>query len=384
LFDFLTNLSAGGFSLFGYIIPFLIILTIVVFFHELGHYLVAKWNGVDIDAFAIGFGPELIGFNDRANTRWKLCAIPLGGYVKFAGDANAASVPDHERLQSMSEQEKAGSFEHKSVAQRAAVVLAGPVANFILAIIIFAGSFYFVGRYVSDPVITEIMEDSAAQEAGLLAGDVVLKIDGTEIRNFSQIPRIVGPKHGFALEFVVEREGVEKQIMVTPKLTEQTDQFGNVNQNGVVGIISSTTEANLRKQEYGMVEAVWAGVGETGYIIKRTFQYVGGLITGRESAEQLSGPIGIAKISGEIATLGPAALISLAAILSVSIGLLNLFPVPMLDGGHLVFYAYEALVGKPVNEKVQEMAYRFGFILLIGLMLFATHNDIVNRLGLFG
>lgn len=378
------NISAGGYSLFGYILPFLIVLTIVVFFHELGHYLVARWNKVDIEAFAVGFGPELLGFYDKNGTRWKLCAVPLGGYVKFAGDANAASVPDFDRLQGMSEAEIAGSFEHKTVGQRAAVVLAGPLANFILAILIFAGSFYFLGRYVSDPIITEVKQESAAEAAGLLAGDVVKSIDGIKIRNFSQIPRIVGPKHGIEVTFLVDRDGQEIVIPVTPRLTEQTDRFGNTNMNGIVGIISNTGEANLRKQEYSLFEAITAGVGETWYIIKRTMQYLGGLFTGRESVEQLSGPIGIAKISGDVATLGWTALISLAAILSVSIGLLNLFPVPMLDGGHLVFYAYEAIAGRPASERVQEIGYRIGFTLLIGMMLFATHNDIVNRLGLFG
>lgn len=381
--EILANISAGGYSLFGYILPFLAILTVVVFIHELGHYLVARWNKVDIDAFAIGFGPQIIGFDDKHGTRWKLCAIPLGGYVKFAGDANAASVPDPERLEGMTEEQKAGSFEHKTVGQRAAVVVAGPVANFILAILIFAGSFYFIGRYVTDPVVTEVVEESAAEKAGILAGDIIKEVDGIEIANFRDIPRIVAPKHGIELVFKIDRNGKLLELPITPKRTEQTDQFGNVNRIGVVGIISRAEEANVRKKEYGALEALGAGVGETIYIIQRTFQYLGGIFTGRESVDQLSGPIGIAKISGDVATLGVTALISLAAILSVSIGLLNLFPVPMLDGGHLVFYAYEAVVGKPLNPKAQEYGFRFGFVLLISMMLFATHNDIVNRLGLF-
>lgn len=376
MMDFISGISAGGYSLFGYIIPFLIVLTVVVFFHELGHYWVARWNKVDIDAFSIGFGPEMIGFNDKAGTRWKLCAIPLGGYVKFASDANAASVPDRELLESMSEEQKAGSFEHKTVGQRAAVVVAGPVANFILAIIIFAGSFYFLGRYVTDPVVSEIVAESAADEAGFLPGDIIRVVDGTDIEVFSDVPRLVGPKHGIEIVFTVERDGNLVDIPVTPKLQEQTDRFGNVNQNGVVGIISRSEEANLRKQEYGLFEAIGEGVGETVYIVQRTMQYLGGLFTGRESFEQLSGPVGIAKVSGQVATLGPAALITLAAVLSVSIGLLNLFPIPMLDGGHLVYYAYEAVLGKPMSEKAQEMGFRVGFMLLIGLMLFATTNDI--------
>ncbi len=381
--EFLGNLSAGGFSLFGYILPFLAILTVVVFFHELGHYLVARWNKVDIDAFAIGFGPQIIGFDDKHGTRWKLCAIPLGGYVKFAGDANAASVPDHERLESMTEEQKAGSFEHKRVGQRAAVVVAGPVANFILAILIFAGSFYFLGRFVTDPVVSEVVAESPAEAAGVLAGDIIKEIDGIEVNNFRDVPRLVAPKHGLELQFTLERDGKLINLPITPRLTEQEDRFGNINRIGVVGIISRAEEANVRKKEYGIIEAFGAGVAETIYIVKRTFQYLGGIFSGRESVDQLSGPIGIAKISGDVATLGLTALISLAAILSVSIGLLNLFPIPMLDGGHLVFYAYEAIAGKPMGQRVQEYSFRFGFVLLISMMLFATHNDIVNRLGFF-
>ena len=376
--DFLMQMSAGGYSLIGYILPFLLVLTIVVFFHELGHYAVARWNDVDVEAFAVGFGPEIAGFNDRNGTRWKLCVIPLGGYVKFLGDGNAASVPDHEVLASMDEEQRRGSFEHKRVGQRAAVVVAGPVANFILAIIIFAASFYFVGRFESDPVVSEVLEDSAAAQAGIEVGDVILEIDGQRIRSFTQIPRVVGPKHGIELPFLLLRDGREVELAVTPRLMEREDNFGNVHETGVIGIISNREEANVRHRSYGFFEAISAGVGETIFIIKRTFQYLGAIIIGRESADQLSGPIGIAKLSGDVATLGLTALINLAAVLSVSIGLLNLFPVPMLDGGHLMFYLYEAVFGKPISPKVQEYGYRVGFFLLIGLMLFATRNDILN------
>jgi len=236
---------------------------------------------------------------------------------------------------------------------------------------------------VTDPVVTEVVEASAAEKSGVLPGDIIRKVDGVEIINFRDIPRIVAPKHGIELIFTIDRNGKLLELPITPKRTEQKDRFGNVNRVGIVGIISKAEEANVRKKEYSLLEAVGAGVGETIYIIQRTFQYLGGIFTGRESVDQLSGPIGIAKISGDVATLGLTALISLAAILSVSIGLLNLFPVPMLDGGHLVFYAYEALVGRPLNPKAQEYGFRFGFVLLISMMLFATHNDIVNRLGFF-
>lgn len=376
--EFLMELSAGGYSLFGYILPFLLVLTIVVFFHELGHYLVARWNKVDVEAFAVGFGPEIVGFFDKNGTRWKLCAVPLGGYVKFLGDANAASVPDHERLERMSDVEKAGSFEHKKVWQRALVVAAGPIANFILAIVIFTGSFYFTGQIQSDPVVSQVVEDSAADEAGFRVGDVVVTVDGKDIRTFSEIPRLVAPSHGIEMVIGIERDGRSLEIPVTPRLTEREDRFGNPQKVGVLGIVSRSEDSNPRVREMGLVESFTTGVNETVFIITRTFQYLGGIIVGRESAEQLSGPIGIAKISGDVATLGWAALISLTAVLSVSIGLLNLFPVPMLDGGHLVFYAYEAIFGKPLSQRAQELSFRFGFALLIGLMLFATSNDIQN------
>jgi len=379
LMEFLSQLTGGGAWFLGYLIPFLIVLTIVVFFHELGHYLVARWNDVDVEAFSIGFGPEIFGFNDRRGTRWKLALIPLGGYVKFAGDANAASVPDRERLANMNEREKSGSLEQKSVGQRAAVVAAGPIANFILAILIFAGSFYFVGRYVTDPLVGEVQPGGAAQEAGFLAGDLIKSINGVEIDSFNEVPRLVGPNHDREMTFVVNRGGVEMTLKVTPRTREQTDRFGNVYRSGMIGIVNSSSESNLRVRQYSALAALGAGVGETWFIITRTLGYLGDIIIGRQSADQLGGPIRIAKVSGEIATLGAAALINLAAILSVSIGLLNLFPIPMLDGGHLVFYAIEAIRGRPLSDRSQDMAFRFGLVLVMTLMVFATWND-VNQL----
>ena len=382
--DFLTGIGVGGYTLFGHIIPFLIVLTIVVFFHELGHYLVARWNKVDIEAFSVGFGPELVGFNDANGTRWKISAIPLGGYVKFAGDANVASLPDHEALEQIPEDQREGVFEFKPVGQRAAVVVAGPLANFILAIVIFAGTFFFLGRPIIEPVVTSVMAESAAEQAGVKAGDIIRKIDGQTIESFTDIPRLSGPKHGLEVLVTLERGGRILELPVVPKLTERTDRFGNKHQTGVMGIVSDSNSAIRSIREYGLLEALGEGINETTYIITRTFQFLWGIIKGRESADQLSGPIGIAKISGQVATAGPVALITFTAILSVSIGLLNLFPVPMLDGGHLVFYAYEATFGRPMSERAQEIGYRIGLALLLCLMLFATRNDILYRLPGFG
>ena len=368
----------------GYIIPFLLVLTVVVFFHELGHYSVARWCGVDIDAFSIGFGPELFGINDSHGTRWKLCAIPLGGYVKFRGDLNAASVPDFENATKLSEEERAGTFESKSVGQRAAVVAAGPIANFILAIFIFAGSFYFIGRYVSDPIVSSVVAGSAAEEAGVEIGDIIVAIDGQKIENFSDIPRLVGPSHGIELLFTIDRAGREIDLPLTPKLTERVDRFGNKISMGIIGITSEVSQETSRHKTYGIGEAFTAAGEETVYIVTRTFQFLGGIFTGRESADQLSGPIGIAKAAGDFFSLGIPQLIYLAGLLSVSIGLLNLFPIPVLDGGHLVFYAAEAVRGAPIPERIQEYSFRVGFFILIGFMLFATRNDLVYRVPWFG
>jgi regulator of sigma E protease len=374
--EFLSQVPGAG--LVSYIIPFLVVLTIVVFFHELGHFLVARWNGVKVDAFSVGFGPELWGFNDKHGTRWKLCAIPLGGYVKFFGDANAASTPDFEKASEMDAQEKSVSFIHKKVWQRAAIVSAGPIANFILAIIIFTFTFMLLGRAISDPVATAVTPGGAAAEAGIVAGDVIRAIDGTQIRSFTDIPRIVAPNPNRPLVFTIERGGSTMDITVTPKFEERADQFGNKQTIGFIGLSNDSKTSNFRFEKLGPIEAVGAATGETWFIIARTMGYLKDIVTGHQSADQLGGPIRIAKISGEVATLGITALINLAAVLSVSIGLLNLFPIPMLDGGHLVFYAVEAIRGRPLSEQAQEIGFRFGLAIVLMLMVFATWNDLTQ------
>ncbi|MGB7336843.1 MAG: RIP metalloprotease RseP [Salaquimonas sp.] len=371
-------LPVPSISFFGYILPFLGVLTVVVFFHELGHFMVARWNKVKVDAFSVGFGPELLGFNDRQGTRWKLCAIPLGGYVKFYGDADGASTPDFERAAEMTEEEREGSFLHKRVGQRAAVVAAGPIANFILAIVIFSLSFVFIGRFVSDPIVSDVVENSAAQAAGFQKGDLVLEIDGKPIEAFSDIARIVAPNPERELLVTIKRNGATQQLAVVPARQEREDRFGNKNDVGIIGIMNSPSQTDGRVVKSGPVEAVGQAVGETWFIISSTIYYVKDIIIGHQSADQLGGPIRIAKVSGEVATLGWGALINLAAILSVSIGLLNLFPIPMLDGGHLVFYALEAVRGKPVGERAQEIGFRIGMTMVLMLMVFATWNDITK------
>ena len=365
----------------GYLVPFLFVLTIVVFFHELGHFLVARWCGVKVAAFSIGFGRELVGFDDRQGTRWKISLIPLGGYVKFAGDENAASMPDREAVSRMSDEERKGSFYAKSVAQRAAVVAAGPIANFILAVVIFAALFSLYGRTYTVPRVDSVQAESAASEAGFEPGDVVVSVEGEAIRSFADIQRIVTVSAGLPLNITVERAGKHVDLVATPKLQVMTDQFGNEQKVGLLGLRQNTRPDDVYTVTYNPVEAIGEGAKETWYVVARTGSYIGGIFSGRESADQLGGPIRVAQFSGQVATLGIAALLNLAAVLSVSIGLINLMPIPMLDGGHLLFYAYEAAFGRPLPEKVQDFGFRIGLALVFMLMIFATFNDVKHLVG---
>jgi len=366
----------GSFA--GYALPFLFVLTVVVFFHELGHFLVARWCGVRVQAFSVGFGPELFGRTDRHGTRWKLSVIPLGGYVKFAGDENEASVPDQEALARMSAEERAGAFQTKPVSRRAAIVAAGPIANFLLAIAIFALLFGLFGRPEISPRVDAIQPDSAAQAAGLMEGDLVLAIDGQPIQTFAEMQRIVSVSAGEQLAMLVDRGGQQLTVEVTPQRREITDRFGNVQSIGLLGVSRSASQEDVVVRRFGPVEAVVEGSRETWFVVTRTAGYLAGIVTGRESADQLGGPIRVAQISGQVATLGFAALLNLTAVLSVSIGLLNLLPIPMLDGGHLLFYAAEALRGKPLSERAQEYGFRIGIAIVLFLMVFATWNDVLH------
>ena len=376
---FLHSFNTLGHGLIGYIIPFLFVLTIVVFFHELGHFLVARWAGVKVLTFSLGFGPELAGFNDRHGTRWKISAIPLGGYVKFFGDDSEASTPaSAETLAGMTEEERAGSFHHKKVGPRAAIVAAGPIANFILAIVIFTCLFTFFGKPSTTARVDKIEASSAAAKAGFQVGDIVTAIDGKTIGSFSDMQRIVGVRAGDTLNFTIKRGDSTLQLKGTPELREVKDSFGNAHRLGVLGITRATAPGDVVTERVDPATALWLGVKETWFVVDRTLAYIGGVFTGREAADQVGGPLRIAQISGQVATIGLTALIHLAAVLSISIGLLNLFPVPLLDGGHLLFYAVEAVRGRPLSERAQEMGFRIGLGLVLMLMVFATYNDILH------
>ena len=373
-----SSINDWGFGFLGYLIPFLFVLTIVVFFHELGHFLVARLYRIRVLVFSLGFGPELLGYNDRTGTRWKISAIPLGGYVKFFGDDNAASAPDQDALSQMSEEERRQTFPAQPVAARAAVVVAGPLANFLLAIVIFAGIFMFYGKQSTSARVDAVQPGSAAEAAGFVPGDLVLSIDGRRIDSFADMQRIISTSASQALQVTVDRSGRVVTLTATPALKEIKDNFGNVHRIGVLGITRSMAPGDVRYEKSGPITALRLGVEETWFVIERTLSYIGGVIVGREATDQLGGPIRIAQVSGQVASAGFIALMHLAAVLSVSIGLLNLFPVPLLDGGHLLFYGIEAVRGKPLSERAQELGFRIGFAIVVMLMIFATFNDILH------
>lgn len=378
---FLTS----GFDLFstflGYLLPFLFVLALVVFVHEMGHFLVGRWCGVKVETFSLGFGPRIARFHDRKGTEWALSAIPLGGYVKFKGDLNAASVPDHAAADAMPEADRADSFPHKSIAQRSAIVAAGPIANFLLAFVIFTVSFMVVGRTLVEPIIAGVSENSAAAGAGFRAGDRVLAIDGDKIESFDEVARRVSISEGRTLTFRVERDSREMEIAGAPTIVSHKTILGT-DRRPVMGFVGSGDPKHFYTKHYSLREASTTAVGEIVFVIDRTGHYISGLFSGRERADQLSGPTRIAYISGKVAESGLGPLFMLAGILSISIGLINLLPVPMLDGGHLVFYALEAIFGRPVSPRAQEISFRVGFALVIMLMLFSTWNDIIHLTGL--
>jgi len=374
----LSHLHALGGGFVGYIVPFIFVLSIVVFIHEFGHFIVARLCGVRVLVFSIGFGPEICGFNDRHRTRWKISAIPLGGYVKFFGDENAASVPELPQLETMNEGERAQSFFFQPVRKRAAIVFAGPFANFILAIVIFAAIFGIYGKQSMSARVDQVQADSAAAAAGFRPGDVVLAIDGKQVEDFADMQRIVSDSAGNKLDIKVDRKGTQLTLQATPLLKEVKDNFGNVHRIGILGITRSMDADDMKFQPVSPPQALLMGVQETWFIVDRTLSYIGGVIVGRESADQLGGPARIAQISGQVAKIGIMPLIHLVGVLSVSIGLLNLFPIPLLDGGHLLFYGIEAARGRPLSERAQEVGFRIGLAIVVMLMIFATFNDIVH------
>ena len=364
-------------SVFGYIVPFLFVLAIVVFFHELGHFLVGRWCGVKVDTFSLGFGKELVGFNDKHGTRWRVSAIPLGGYVKFFGDLNAASAQSDAKLDELSAPERSVTFAAQPVWKRAAIVAAGPIANFILAVAIFTASFYISGRPILVPRVNTVVPDSVASRAGFQPGDLVVGIDGEKIKSFSDMQKVVSASSDIPLRFEVERGTTDVTLTAIPERKDVKGPFGE-SRVGVLGITGSNKSEDWSTEQFTPLGALGAATSETWFVVDRTVHYIAGLVVGTETTAQISGPIRIAEVSGEVAKLGLGALLNLAAFLSVSIGFVNLFPVPLLDGGHLLYFLVEATRGRPMSMKTQEFGFRIGLAIVSSLMIFATFNDVLR------
>lgn len=370
MFDFVVWLLS-------YVIPFLAVLTVIVFVHEMGHYLIARWNGVAIQAFSIGFGRELVGWNDKHGTRWKISAIPLGGYVRFAGDMNASSIPDPNAPELRDPELAPHLFINKSVWQRIAIVAAGPLANVLLTFLILYALLLGYGRYTVPAVIGEVIAGSVAEAAGFEPGDRVLSVDGYVVRGFEDFQRYVATSPAREVVIEIERNDVPSTLHLVPEPVVIQDRFGNDQRIGRIGVSRDVEGTDIELYRPGPLEAVGMTVEEIRFIIQRTAAFLGDFFVGRGDVEQLSGPVKVAKVSGEVATLGVIALINLMALLSLNIGIFNLLPIPMLDGGHLLYYLIEAVRGRPLSMRVQEMGFRFGFALVLALMVFTLFNDTV-------
>ena len=374
--DTLSKLINSDGILIGTLLPFLAILTLVVFVHEMGHYLVGRWCGIGVKAFSVGFGPELIGFTGKNGTRWKLSAIPLGGYVKFAGDENGASIPDQAALSSMSESERKTAFHTQPVWKRAATVAAGPIANILLTIAIFAVFFALNGRIITNPVITKLIPGSVAEAAGFKPDDKFLSIDGNVVVSFSDLQRYIAPRANQEMTFLMERKGEKLIIKATPLTREIEDALGNKVKIAVLGIETSPAQGGYEIRKYTPLQALGESVKETGYIAGETGKFLVRLVKGREDKCQLGGPVKIATMAGQAAKRGVDWLIQLAALLSIGIGILNLLPIPPLDGGHLLLYGMETVMRRPVSAKMQEIVFRIGGLLVLSFMGFVIYNDL--------
>lgn len=349
-------------------------LMVIIFVHEIGHYLVGRWCGIGASVFSVGFGPELCGFKDKRGTRWCLAAVPLGGYVKFIGDRNAASIPASQR---QAEDLRPDSFPSANVWKRAATVFAGPFFNALFTVVVLAALFFSFGRTIIIPVVTDVLPDSPAAQVGFRPGDKFLAMQGSPVSSFEEIPRYVMTHDGDPVHFVLEREGRSLEVTVTPRIERADDGFGNMIRIGRIGIIGSNNPENTRKIDYNVFEAVGQGIRESTYIVRQTVQFIGKLVQGRGDRCQLSGPVRSAQIAWKVSNFGFLALLQLAAFFSISIGLFNLFPIPPLDGGHLAFYLVEGVTGHSVPLRIQEVIFRAGLVIILLFMIFAILNNYI-------
>ncbi|MBL41585.1 MAG: RIP metalloprotease RseP [Rhodospirillaceae bacterium] len=370
MFDVIINLI-------NYIVPFMIVLTLLVFVHEMGHYLIARINSVKVEVFSIGFGPELFGFFDGNGTRWRFSLIPLGGYVKFLGDMGPASMPNQSKIDKKSPNHDL-MFHNKTIFQRASIVVAGPLANFILSIIIFSFIFLVYGKSFSLPIINEILPNSAAERYGLKERDTILSVGRNKIKNFEDLRSIIQLNPNIKLKMNILRDGKVIDLIVIPSLVEIEDNFGNKYKIGQLGVRSNETEYI----KLGFIPSLLSSIDQTYSVIKISLVAIKQILFGKRSTDELAGVIGIAKMTGDVAQVSIIAVLQLMAFLSISLGLVNLFPIPLLDGGHLLFYIFEAILGRPLSIKVQEFGMKLGLIVVIFLFLLTTVNDL-SRVNFF-
>ncbi|WP_291170833.1 RIP metalloprotease RseP [Erythrobacter sp.] len=369
-----------------YVIGFPLLLGPLITFHELGHYLVGRWFGVHAEAFSVGFGKEIWGFTDKRGTRWKLSALPLGGYVQFKGDMNPASIPDAEATARASAEERMGSFHHAALWKRALIVFAGPATNILLTLGIFASFFAFYGKPVPADVdqqmtVAEFAEISTAREAGIAVGDRIVAVEGERVEDFRDVQDSVMLYPGRTLDITVVRDGAERTFAVPVRSVEMTDRFGNASKIGMIGVASGGSELEFVPQ--GLGSSLGLAVDHSIGIVDMMVTGIGQIFTGERSVQELGGPVKIAKFSGEQLSLGAMAFINFAALISLNLAFINLLPIPALDGGHLAFYAAEAVRRRPVGPRGQEVAYRAGVALVLMLMVFVTINDLAT-LPVFG
>ena len=365
------------------ILPFIVLILVVVFIHEYGHYYFAKKYGVMVTDFSIGFGKELFGWNDKLGTRWKICWIPLGGYVKFFGDRNVFSQSDQEEIiKKYSEEERKKLFILKPLYQRSLIVAAGPIANFILAVVIFLFIYMFVGKDFTPAVINEVQKDSPAEVAGLMKNDVILEIDGTEVKSILDVSKLITMSTSDFIDFKVSRYDQEVLLKVKPNIVETEDNLGNKINKRMIGIMLGPYNNKINHVKLGPAKALYYSLNEVYFVTISSLKYLGSILTGSGDSSQLGGPIRIAKITGQVAEFGIVPFLSIMAYISISLGLINLFPIPLLDGGHLMFYGFEKILGRPLSQKTQEGFFRIGMFLLLFIMFFATYNDLKD-LGLF-
>ena len=366
-----------------YILPFIALIVVVVFIHEYGHYYFAKRFGVGVTDFSIGFGKEMFGWNDKSGTRWKVCVIPLGGYVKFFGDRNVYSQADNDKIiKEYSKEDQDKLFVLKPLYQRALIVFGGPLANFLLAILIFFSVYTFAGKDFTPAVINEVQKDSPAMVAGLKDNDIVVSIDGNEVKSIMEVSKYIMMSTDEFINFTVNRYDQDLTFRVKPNIVEGEDNLGNKISKRMVGIKLGAYNNEVNHVKLGPAKALFYAVNEVYYVSTSSLKYIGSMIVGNGDTSQLGGPIRIAKISGQVAEFGILPFISLMAYISISLGLINLFPIPMLDGGHLMFYGIEKVLGRPLSQKTQEGFFRIGMFLLLSLMFFTTFNDLKD-VGLF-